>query len=80
MELGRVALKERDITDLLTLYGVSDTAEIDTVLTLAKRASAPGWWRAFGDVGLTYPHANRGLVVASPTIGLETRRARPPAT
>jgi Domain of unknown function (DUF5753)/Helix-turn-helix domain len=50
MELGRVALKERDITDLLTLYGVSDAAEIDTVLTLAKRASAPGWWRAFGDV------------------------------
>ncbi|HUY49889.1 MAG TPA: Scr1 family TA system antitoxin-like transcriptional regulator [Streptosporangiaceae bacterium] len=50
MELGRVGLKERDVADLLTLYGVSDEAEIDTVLTLAKRASAPGWWRAFGDV------------------------------
>jgi hypothetical protein len=50
MELGRVGLKERDVADLLALYGVSDASEIDTVLALAKRASAPGWWRAFGDV------------------------------
>ena len=50
MELGRVALKPRDVADLLALYGVSDPAEIDAVLTLARRASAPGWWRAFADV------------------------------
>jgi len=49
MELGRVALKERDVADLLTLYGVSDDTESGTVLALANRASAPGWWRAFGD-------------------------------
>ena len=50
MEHGRVALKLRDVEDLLALYGVSDPAEIDEVLTLARRASAPGWWRAFADV------------------------------
>ncbi|MGE5134952.1 MAG: helix-turn-helix domain-containing protein [Gemmatimonadota bacterium] len=50
MEHGRVALKPRDVADLLSLYGVSDPAEIDAVLTLARRASAPGWWRAFTDV------------------------------
>jgi Domain of unknown function (DUF5753)/Helix-turn-helix domain len=49
MELGRVALKERDVADLLTLYGVGGEPECGTVLALAKRASAPGWWRAFTD-------------------------------
>jgi hypothetical protein len=27
MELGRVSFKERDVTDLLELYGVTDPAE-----------------------------------------------------
>jgi hypothetical protein len=27
MELGRVGFKDRDITDLLTMYGVDDDAE-----------------------------------------------------
>lgn len=49
MELGRVAVKQRDVTDLLTLYGVSDGAEHATLLALAERASASGWWRAFAD-------------------------------
>lgn len=49
MELGRVALKERDVADLLTLYGVSGAPECGTVLELARRASVPGWWRAFSD-------------------------------
>ena len=49
MELGRVALKERDVADLLRLYGVSGEPVCDTVLELARRASASGWWRAFAD-------------------------------
>ena len=49
MELGRVALKERDVADLLTLYGVSGQPECATVLELAARASASGWWRAYAD-------------------------------
>jgi transcriptional regulator with XRE-family HTH domain len=49
MELGRVALKDRDVADLLALYRVSDEADTSTVLDLAKRASVPGWWRAYGE-------------------------------
>jgi hypothetical protein len=48
MELGRVALKERDVADLLAFYGVGE-GECGAVLDLAQRAAAPGWWRAFGD-------------------------------
>jgi Helix-turn-helix domain len=37
MELGRVGFKERDIADLLTLYGVADADERAALLTLARR-------------------------------------------
>ena len=50
MELGRVALKERDVADLLTLYGVRGKSECGTILALANRARESGWWRAFGDI------------------------------
>jgi Domain of unknown function (DUF5753)/Helix-turn-helix domain len=49
MELGRVPFKERDVADLLTLYGV-DGDERDALLSLARQASAPGWWQQFADV------------------------------
>ncbi|MFA1541015.1 helix-turn-helix transcriptional regulator [Actinomadura sp. DLS-62] len=50
MELGRVGFKERDLADLLTLYGVADPAVRETLLDLAEHAGAPGWWQAYGDV------------------------------
>ncbi|GAA2898482.1 transcriptional regulator [Actinoplanes cyaneus] len=50
MELGRVGFKERDVVDLLRLYGVTDRAELDRVLTLTREANAPSWWHSYGDV------------------------------
>jgi hypothetical protein len=50
MELGRVPFKERDVADLLTLYGVADDDDRNALLRLARQASAPGWWQQFGDV------------------------------
>ncbi|MEV0902326.1 helix-turn-helix transcriptional regulator [Actinoplanes sp. NPDC049802] len=50
MELGRVSFKERDVTDLLRLYGVDDPAEHRRVLTMVREANAPSWWQAYGDV------------------------------
>ena len=50
MELGRVSFKARDVEDLLTLYGVSDERERDSLLCLAKEANVAGWWHSFGDV------------------------------
>ncbi|GLY00199.1 MULTISPECIES: helix-turn-helix transcriptional regulator [Actinoplanes] len=50
MELGRVSFKERDIVDLLRLYGVDDPDEHRRVVGLARQANAPSWWHAYGDV------------------------------
>jgi transcriptional regulator with XRE-family HTH domain len=50
MELGRVSFKERDITDLLTLYGVDDPGERAALVDLARQANSPGWWHKYGDV------------------------------
>ena len=54
MELGRVSFKERDVVDLLKLYGVDDAGERDRLLTLAREANTPGWWHSYGDVLSTW--------------------------
>ncbi|MEV6489090.1 helix-turn-helix transcriptional regulator [Actinoplanes sp. NPDC051633] len=54
MELGRVAFMERDVTDLLKLYGIEDAAEHARLLALAREANTPGWWHAYGDVLATW--------------------------
>src|SRR5215468_6681249 len=50
MEHGRVGFKERDIADLLTLYGVGPGDEHEALLKLAREANTPGWWQAYGDI------------------------------
>ncbi|MDT0306524.1 helix-turn-helix transcriptional regulator [Streptomyces sp. DSM 44917] len=50
LELGRVGAKERDIADLLTLYGVTAEEQREQFLTLARQASMPGWWQRYSDV------------------------------
>jgi transcriptional regulator with XRE-family HTH domain len=47
LETGRVGFKERDITDLLTMYGVTDTREREMFLDMVRRANEPGWWRRY---------------------------------
>jgi hypothetical protein len=50
MENGRVRFKVRDVTDLLTLYGVTDEETRARVLSLVRQANTPGWWSKYGDV------------------------------
>jgi transcriptional regulator with XRE-family HTH domain len=50
LELGRVGFKERDVTDLLTRYGVVDPEERAEFLALVARANAPGWWHRYSDL------------------------------
>ncbi|MBV9922381.1 MAG: helix-turn-helix domain-containing protein [Pseudonocardia sp.] len=50
LELGRVGFKERDVTDLLTRYGVVDPEERAEFLGLVRRANAPGWWHRYSDL------------------------------
>jgi transcriptional regulator with XRE-family HTH domain len=50
IELGRNTVREIDIADLLTLYGITDRTEREQLLTLASRANQPGWWHQYHDV------------------------------
>src|SRR5579884_2509075 len=50
MELGRVGFKERDIADLLTLYGITDEQERKAFLSLARRANVPSWWHEYSNI------------------------------
>lgn len=50
LELGQVSFKQRDVADLLTLYGVTDEDERAPLLELARQANAPGWWHKYGDL------------------------------
>src|ERR1700735_5613846 len=50
MELGRVGFKERDVVDLLALYGVDDDAEREALVLLAREATAAGCWHQSADV------------------------------
>jgi Domain of unknown function (DUF5753)/Helix-turn-helix domain len=50
MELGRVGFKAQDITDLLTLYGVTDEQQRAAYQTLVDRANERGWWSQESDI------------------------------
>jgi transcriptional regulator with XRE-family HTH domain len=50
LEHGRVGFKERDVSDLLTLYGVSDDQQRARMLQLAQQANNQGWWAKYDDV------------------------------
>jgi transcriptional regulator with XRE-family HTH domain len=50
IELGRNAVREVDIADLLNLYGINDPAEREQLLTLASQANQQGWWHRYQDV------------------------------
>jgi transcriptional regulator with XRE-family HTH domain len=66
MELGRVGFKERDIADLLTLYGVAAGEEREALLKLSRAANTPGWWQGYSDI---LPHW------VEPYFGLEAAAA-----
>ncbi|MFB6723131.1 helix-turn-helix domain-containing protein [Kribbella sp. NPDC056345] len=68
LELGRVGFKERDVEDLLSLYGVSEARERDRLLELAREANNRGWWHRYGDVTPDWFDAYLGLEAAAELI------------
>jgi len=50
LETGRVGFKDRDVVDLLTLYGVTDETQREELRGLASRANSPGWWQGYSDM------------------------------
>lgn len=68
LELGRTGFKQRDVADLLTLYGVVDDDERAPLLALAAEANRPGWWQAYSDVVPAWFDAYLGLEQAASLI------------
>ncbi|MEO3791612.1 helix-turn-helix transcriptional regulator [Nonomuraea sp. B10E15] len=68
LELGQVSFKQRDVADLLTLYGVTDPSEREPLLALAKQANAPGWWHKYGDLLPSWFEVYIGLEGAASSI------------
>jgi hypothetical protein len=68
LELGKVSFKERDISDLLSHYGVEDGDQREAILTLARDANAPGWWHNYDDVLPTWFETYVGLEEAASLI------------
>ena len=68
MEHGRVGFKERDVVDLLTLYGVSDSEDRTALLNLAREANTPGWWHPYSDILPAWLEPYVGLEAAASVI------------
>jgi transcriptional regulator with XRE-family HTH domain len=50
METGHGAATPRDIRDLCDLYGITDQAERDRMMKLAREGKQQGWWQSY-DLG-----------------------------
>ncbi|MBF6126078.1 helix-turn-helix domain-containing protein [Nocardia brasiliensis] len=68
LELGRTGFKERDILDLLTLYGVMDPDQRAILVDLARGANQPGWWHSYNDLLPSWFETYLGLEGAAQTI------------
>jgi transcriptional regulator with XRE-family HTH domain len=68
IELGRTSVREVDIADLLSLFGVTDITEREELLTLAVQANQPGWWHQFQDVLPDWFQAYLGLEESAESI------------
>jgi len=65
LETGRVGFKDRDVSDLLTFYGVTDEQDRATIRALAQRASEAGWWHDYSDILPSWFEAYVGLEEAA---------------
>jgi transcriptional regulator with XRE-family HTH domain len=67
IELGRNAIREIDVLDLLTLYGV-DAREREQLLSLAEQSNKPGWWHRYNDILPDWFQAYVGMEEAARSI------------
>ena len=62
------AVREIDVADLLTMYGVSERAEREQLLSLASQANRPGWWYRYNDILPVWFQSYIGLEEAAESI------------
>ena len=68
IELGRHGAREIDVSDLLTLYGVTDPDKRDELLGLASDALAPPWWHGYAEGLPPWFQAYLGLEEAATSV------------
>jgi len=68
LENGRVKLKNRDVMDLLTLYGVTDEDVRSKFLALVEQSNTPDWWTKYNDILPDWFETYLGLEAAASTI------------
>jgi transcriptional regulator with XRE-family HTH domain len=68
LEHGRLKVRERDIADLLSLYGVGPGEERETLMRLARETGAPGWWQTYSDILPNWVEPYFGLEAAASVI------------
>jgi transcriptional regulator with XRE-family HTH domain len=68
MENGQVGFKERDIRDLLMLYGATDEQTRASLVSLTRQANTPGWWSKYGDLLADWFESYLGLEAAASVI------------
>src|ERR1700742_1163172 len=68
MEHGRGGVKERDIVDLLALYGIGAGGGREARLTRAREANPRGWWQAYADILPHWVEPYFGLEAAAASI------------
>lgn len=64
METGQRGATQRDVRDLCSLYGITDQAECERLMTLAKEGKQQAWWQPYDLPYATYV----GLEAAAATI------------
>src|ERR1035438_7492728 len=52
LETGTRRASLRDVRDLCQIYGVTDQAMADELMSLARQAREPGWWTQYDDLRL----------------------------
>ncbi|MER7409658.1 helix-turn-helix domain-containing protein [Streptomyces cacaoi] len=68
LERGQVGAKERDLRDLLTLYGVHDPDKRAEFFEMARHANSAGWWHRYSDVVEEWFELHLGLEEAASMI------------
>jgi transcriptional regulator with XRE-family HTH domain len=68
LERGRVPCGQRDIADLLALYGIHGEQERAAMLQLAREANTPGWWHCYSSILPSWFESYVGLEEAASRI------------
>ena len=67
IELGRTAVREIDVLNLLTFYSVGP-ADRDQLLGLAEESNRPSWWHSFNDIVPNWVQAYIGMEAQATSI------------